>query len=404
MNEVMSEWRANWRIVICGLAGATASLTQVYSIGVLLPHISAEMGWSRAEASSGILVGAIGLTVVSPIAGRLVDRGRLRACAIWGTVIFAVAIACLGLLPVRLPLWLAIWCVVAIGSGLTNLAVWAPGIAQRFSAGRGLALAIVMCGSGLSATIFPVAASTLAAHVGWRHAFAALGLGVALGCLPLYALWVHDVPVAGAAEGEAGRAGKPVDRAIYATSAFLRLAALSLVLTSALSTMTVHFPLVLAEHGTGALQAGRLAGLIGIGAIGGRLAIGTVLDRANAAVVAGCAMLCPLTAMALLLYAVPAYGMAASASGVLIGIGIGSEAMVIAYITGRLYPTEIFGTVWGVLIGCMAIASGVGPVIAGKAFDQLGNYSAVLVGNAVIFGLATATFLSLAGSVKVRRG
>lgn len=404
MNAVMNEWRANWRIVICALLGATASLTQIYSMGVLLPHISAEMGWSRAEASSGVLVGAIGLAVISPIVGRLVDRGRLRACALGGAVVFGIAIACLGLLRVSLPWWLAIWGVVAIGSGLTNLAVWAPAITQRFSAGRGLALAIVMCGSGLSAAIFPVAASALAAQLGWRYTYAALGIGVTAVCLPIYALWIRDVvPVAGAAGEDHAATARTVDRAIYSTPAFLRLAALSLVLTSALSAMTVHFPLVLAEHGMTAGQTGRLAGLIGIGAIGGRLAIGAIIDRANAAVVAALAMLCPLTAMALLLYALPSHGMAGSAAGTLIGVGIGSEAMVIAYITGRLFPTETFGAVWGVLIAFMAIASGVGPVVAGRAFDLNGNYAAVLLGNCVIFALAIATFLSLAGAVRVRR-
>ena len=130
MDQVIAEWRTNWRIVVCALAGVITSIAHIFSLGVLLPHISRETGWSRAEASTGMLICSIVVALVAPFAGRLIDRGHMRACAIGGMALYCLAMVGLGWLHVALPVWLGIWAVLAMGTGASNLTIWTTAITR----------------------------------------------------------------------------------------------------------------------------------------------------------------------------------------------------------------------------------------------------------------------------------
>ncbi len=401
MDRAFAEWRENWRIVICAMIGLTASTSYVFSLGVLVPHIHSETGWSRAEISSGLLVGALTLALVSPITGRLIDRGYTRACAMCGFTIYGLGLVCIGTLRVSIGAWLLIWVAAAVGAGACSLTVWTTLINRRFTAARGITLAIVMSGSGLSALVAPLLAGALAATLGWRQAYAILGLGTIALCLPLFAVWLHDAPVAvpaGERRPEQGTKGPPIF-----TVALLKLSALALILTGTLTGISVHFPLIIGQAGVPAARAAQLTGVIGLGVIAGRFIIGAVLDRLSGATVGAVAMLAPLAAIWLLFDANAGQSVGGAIAATLIGLAVGSVSMVLAVITGQLYRADNFGSAWGVVIACMSTASGIGPVIAGKVFDRFGNYSTFLVGAAVVFTAAIVMFLSLSRPLRTSR-
>jgi len=400
MGKALAEWRENWRIVLCAVIGVTASVSYVFSLGVLVPYIHADTGWSRAETSSGLLVFALTLALASPLVGRLVDRGYTRACAMGGFTLYGLGLVCIGMLHVSFPAWLFIWAITAVGGGACSLTVWTTLITRRFQAGRGITLAIVMSGSGLSAIIAPLVAGALAAWLGWRETYAVLGLGTIALCLPLFALWLHDVPVAMPSAGyEAvpGTARPP----IFTVSLF-KLCALALMLTGTLTGIAVHFPLIIGQAGASAAKAAQLTGLIGVGVIAGRFVIGALLDRFSGAFVGALAMLGPAAAIWLLFQATVGQSIGGAIAASLIGFALGTVSMVLAVITGQLYRADNFGSAWGVVIACMSTASGFGPVIAGKVFDRSGDYLAFLAGAGLVFAIAIVTFLSLIQALQAR--
>jgi len=400
MQKVLAEWREKWRILVCAVIGVTASVSYVFGLGVLVPHIHAETGWSRAQISAGLLVGATVLALVSPVTGRLVDRGHTRACAMGGFVIYGLGLAAVGMAPVPFLPWLVLWAATAVGAGLCCLTLWTTLITRWFHEGRGITLAVVMSGSGLSAVIAPLAASALAAWLGWREALAVMGLAIVAICLPLCAAWLHDAPAAQEAgsQGEGQNAGGP---AIFGLS-LLKLCALAFMLTGTLTGMSVHFPLILAQAGASAARAAQLTGLIGLGVIVGRFAIGALLDKFSGALVGALAMAGPAVATLLLFDAAVGQSLGGLVAAALIGFALGTVSLVLAVVTGQLYRADSFGSALGVVIGCMSVSSGIGPVIAGRVYDRTGDYSAFLMGAGAVFVLAMLIFLSLGRAIRQR--
>jgi MFS family permease len=97
--------------------------------------------------------------------------------------VYASAMLSLALL--RLGLWqfyLTCFVLGAVGNGAAHLA-YSRSISTWFNRRLGTALAFVMVGAGLGATILPVVAQSAITRAGWRPAYAALG-GIAflLGC------------------------------------------------------------------------------------------------------------------------------------------------------------------------------------------------------------------------------
>lgn len=401
MGQALAEWRDNWRTVVCAVIGLSASVSYVFSLGVLVPYIHAETGWSRAEISSGLLVGALTLALVSPLTGRLIDRGYTRACAMGGFILFGLGMACIGMVRVPFIPWLFLWALSAVGAGLCSMTVWTTLITRRFQASRGITLAVVMSGSGLSGIVFPLLAGALAARLGWREAYAVLGLGIIAVCLPLCAAWLRDAPAATPAARQ--ETAQPAQHAPIFTLSLVKLGALGLLLVGSLTGMSVHFPMIVEQAGASALRAAQLTGLIGLGVIVGRFAIGALLDRFSGAFVGAAAMVGPAMATVLLFDTAVGQTIGGTVAAALIGFALGTVSMVLAVVTGQLYHADSFGSAWGVVIACMSTGSGIGPVIAGKVFDLSGDYSAFLVGAGVIFALAIVTFLSLVRALRANR-
>ncbi|HLF79941.1 MAG TPA: MFS transporter, partial [Dehalococcoidia bacterium] len=71
MSARLERW---WRVCLLGLATIGAYGTAYYSIGVLIPVIGSETGWSTGTLSSGFSLGVLGQGGVALLAGRTLDR------------------------------------------------------------------------------------------------------------------------------------------------------------------------------------------------------------------------------------------------------------------------------------------------------------------------------------------
>jgi len=76
------------------------------------------------------------------------------------------------------------------------------------------------------------------------------------------------------------------------------------------------------------------------------------------------------------------------AGAFLIGLGLGAEADIIAYLLGRYFGLRSFGTAFGFAFGLFVLAGGIGPLLLGVAFDRFGSYRIALVAFCVATALA----------------
>ena len=73
-------------------------------------------------------------------------------------------------------------------------------------------------------------------------------------------------------------------------------------------------------------------------------------------------------------------GVAALAGAFLVGLGMGAEVDIIAFLMSRYFGLRSLGTTVGVAFAAFVIAGGLGPLAMGLAFDRTGSYRAPLAG------------------------
>jgi MFS family permease len=88
--------------------------------------------------------------------------------------------------------WWGHWALVSIGETVTAVVVWTAGISLHFTTARGKAMAIMLCGSGAAATIFPILANEFIEAIGWRLTYVSMGVAAAGVSLPLLLFLLPD--------------------------------------------------------------------------------------------------------------------------------------------------------------------------------------------------------------------
>lgn len=390
----MAELRQGWMYVLAaflGIGGCFASL-YFYTSGLFIKPLSTQFGWTRSEASLGATAATLGCMLAMPFAGRLIDRfGEMRVALVSGSL-FAVGLGLLGLVTAGLASFLAITFLLAVAAAGANLIAYNRVIVRHFSAKRGLALGMAMTGTVIGATLAPPIIVRVIAGYGWRAGYLALALAALL--------------LTGVAAALLRRESKPPARAaseirsvawgeILGRREFWSIAAIIFLAATAVLGTTLHLVPLLTDRGWEVASAGRIAALLGIAVIGGRVFTGLILDRFDAGVITA------------VLFAAAALGMLALWSGnpgltipgaLLIGFGLGTEADLLAYLLGLRFPVRTFGSVYGAMLSIHALGAGVGGMAAGVSFDRKGNYDAwLLIAAACMIGAGLIAFMTQRG-------
>lgn len=100
---------------------------------------------------------------LAPFVGKAADRFGARNIGLVGIVLFVLAYLGIGLLSsANFPAYLAVWFVASLLLAPAGVITWTLGVANRFTAQRGLALAAVLYGTSLMGAIAaPVAGAIL---------------------------------------------------------------------------------------------------------------------------------------------------------------------------------------------------------------------------------------------------
>jgi predicted MFS family arabinose efflux permease len=163
-------------------------------------------------------------------------------------------------------------------------------------------------------------------------------------------------------------------------------------LSLGLGGLMIHFVPILLEMDFTTSNAAKIAGVIGIAVVLGRLLVGFAVDRIFAPRVAIAILLacvCGVLALATLgsVVAVPA--------AFVIGFSVGAEVDLIGYLVARYFGINAYGQIYGRQYATFLIATGLSPVILGAVRDATGNYTASLFTAAAFMVLSASLFAKL---------
>lgn len=402
-----AEWR-RWAIPIAAAFGCSTAVICNYSLGPFFEPLQKEFGWSRALIASGLtLSGLIGAALSIPV-GMLIDRFGPRPIGLAGMTLMLAGFSLLGTATGSTTNWILLWIFVGIAGLLLQPTVWTKAVASTFDRSRGLALALTLSGTSVSATIFPALASWLIAAYGWRTAFPAMGILWAALSLPIVLLFfrtgARQLPGAtepGATDPAAASTAEGLTlKESLRSPPFYKLLIASGLFVFTLMGIVVHFVPILSDRGAAPLNAAGMASLIGIFSFIGRVGTGLLLDRLPGNLVGAGVFLLPIIASLLLLFdgANPVSQAIAAAS---FGLTLGGEVDVIAYLTTRYLGLKHFGTLFGAMVGALLLGSAFGPLAAAAVFDRFDSYSVFLIATLV---MASVSCLALATLGRPRFG
>lgn len=391
--SALSEWRTGYGLVIAACFGVALGSIQIYATGVFVAPLEAEFGWSRAEISAGLLAPSILGVLLAPLFGIFIDRWGARRMALPGTVMVCAATAALSLAGPSIYSWWGLWVLIGISSLFLKPTVWSTAVSSHFVSGRGLALAVMLSGTGIAQACLPTITRVLIDNLGWRGAYIALGASFAVVVLPVLWFYFHDNRFK-EAQGRKGPTPAVTGyeaREGFRTRQFWQLLLAALFVTGVIVAFVFHLVPMLSEMGLDRASATYVAGIAGIFSVIGRLAVGTMLDRLPGPPVGAVSVGLPVIAAAILL-AFPASVPAAIIAIVFLGLCIGGEYDSVIYLSTRYFGMRNFGTLFGCVAAALLAGVGLGPSIVGWIHDVTGSYTLFLWG---VIPLATVSALLL---------
>jgi MFS family permease len=374
------EWREGWPLAIAALAGMGIGSIAIYVLGALVAPLEAEFGWSRTEIMLGLTIATLCGAALAPIVGLMLDRWGPRRIALPGAVILLFAFSALSLTTDNVAVWFGLWVLLSFGSVGVKPTVWAMAIAATFEKARGLAMAVALCGSSIAALTMPILATWLIDTQGWRNALPMIAAIVGAVVLPILFFGLHskaDRPRSGKVAGADGPTAAPLQgssvRDALLSPQFAKLAGAAFIFTAfAIGLVSNMIPVITSMGFTRAQSAG-IAGLVGVASFTGRLLTGYLIDRFSSDLIAGSCVALPAISCAMLLVADGNIAIVVTAI-LILGLSLGAEVDLIAYLTAEKFGTARYGTIFGFMTSSWYLATAAGPVLISLVYDLSGNY------------------------------
>jgi MFS family permease len=384
----MKRWIALWwPAVLLGLATIGSYGTVQYSIGVLIPAIHSESGWSTAALSAGFSLATLGQGFVALMSGRLLDSRGSRPVLLPA---LAAGAALLLLASIAKEAWQFVVCWgvggAAIGGGLFYN-VTMPVTARLYRDRRVTAFQVLTLLGALASPIFYPVAGLMIDAWGWRGALRGL-LGLTAMCVAPAALFVRSQPSPSSA---ATGGSAEVRRALRQPVVWRALLMFGLA-AMANSALLLHQVAAMRAAGLSLAAASGYAGARGAFQIPGRLVLTPLTSKLG---VRGALALCygaASTATLALLLAV--FGADAEVLALFFAVAGGVSLGLLSPLNGLL-QVEAFGearlgTLSGVAVIVTSSSGAAGALVMGLARDATGSYRLPLAAVILVQGLAIA--------------
>jgi MFS family permease len=366
-------------LLLAGIGVATCvTATVLYGFGALVIPLQKAFGLARPDLQLSITCLFLGAGVACHLAGVLNQRYGMRA--VTALSLLALSLGYLALTLFHGTLWhLYLGFALLAFAGVGTLQVtWSHLVNEWFERNRGLALAIVLSGTGLAASVLPPLISWSIARWDWRAGFVVMAAPTLLLTLPLTLVWMRSPARRLVAAGpiSAVLLGESWSNAIRGRKFWTLTFALTLAVSAVLGLLTSVIPL-LRDKGFDAATASGIFSSFGVSLVVGRIVVGYLLDRLSPAGVSAAALALPAIGCFMLITVngnVPAL----VAACVLIGIGTGAEFDISSYLLARYFGMRDFGRLYGLLLGIVTFASALAPAVFAVLYRSSGSYDSML--------------------------
>jgi MFS family permease len=395
------ELKRGWGMILASTLGVAFGLVAMpfYVLGAFFEPLEHEFGWSRGAIGAAFLAMNAGIVTTNVGAGWMADRFGPVRVIMTSLVGLAAGYIALAALTYNLPSFYAfnfLFAVLGIGSGAV---VFNTLIAAHFSKRRGLAIAISMTGTGISAVIGPSYVTWLIGLWGWRWAYvglAALSLGIALPAAVIFLRRYVPDRADRQVHRELGKesTGLSPREVLHNYRSYVIASALAMALGAASGIAISTIPL-LRDLGFTASAAARIAGSYGVFVIVGRIFVGLLLDRLSGPIVAPIFLGLAAGGTLLMELGRPTAIIMVVSLG-LVGLAAGAEVDLAPYLCARYFGVKNFGKIYAGVFIFVVLIGGLAPPMFGRIYDMKGSYTTALYGATAAF-LFAALLLSTLG-------
>lgn len=380
-----------WLMVLLTTVVLVASSPgQTYGFTYFNPWLRKALALSQTELSATYLLATLLAAVPLGYVGAVADRIGLKRSMIGAVA--AMSGACL--------LAASVQNVPMLFAACTAMRLFGPGVmtllanntlAAWFDLRLGLASSAVQFAMAVAAALVPIGLLALIASVGWREAYAALGVALMVGVLPLV-WWAYredpeDVGQQrdGSFGGDGGigwgesRGGLAVlaDELSFDLASAMRTRTfwILIIATSVWSMigtgLIFHLDALLASRGLSAREAAWATPIMAMCMAAMQLAGGRVADRVAPGRLAAVALM--LVMGSCIAFAMGHGGGLTAAYGVY-GLGQGLMSLVTSTVWARYYGRRYLGRIRGTALTAAISASAAGPLVLGVSADFLGGF------------------------------
>ena len=377
--ESRRAWVVVWATFVCLAVIFGVS----YSFAAFFENFANEFAAQRADVSW--IFGLCGLVyfVLGAGGGMLADRWGPRLVCMIGMVSIAIGLFLTSLAQSLTTVYLSYGLLVGLGIAL----VYTPSIAcvqPWFNKRRGLASGIASSGVGAGTLILPVVVSYLLTEINWREALQTMSAGVLLIGLTAGFLLKRAPNLNGNPSGLLP--GLTLSAALK-TPSFKWLYMGTLLGAPVMFVPFAHISAAARDAGVPDAQAVGLVGLIGIGSLVGRFAIGWLADRMGR--IKTLMLMQGLMGLSYLVWAGAQDPWMFAVFALWFGLSYGSIVSLLPAICMDLFGGRAVSAIIGTLYTGAALGNLLGPVLAGQVFDMTQSYALVIWITLCISALAT---------------
>lgn len=390
-------YRGWWIVAVAAVAMSTGPGQFAFgALGLFIKPLGEEFGWDRAQVSLAATYFTIALAFSIPIIGQFADRFGSKRVLLPSILVFAALLALPALFVDTLwKLFLIYILMGCLGAG-ANALPYLRTIATWFDSRRGLAIGIAMGGSGMGFAYVPPLLQYIIDTYGWRGGYLCLAAFTVIVTVPLVYFFLRDAPAArDRADEREERAAKSSLKLLplLNTRLLWQLFLIFCLLSFALYGVLAHLAPMMSDRGMTTADAALVQATLGIAIVVSRILVGYLIDRFSATRVAFICFLVSAGGVGILTSG--AVDTAAFLAALCIGLSMGAEIDMLAYLTSRYFGVDNFGSIYGILFASFLIGTSLGPYAFGLAYETYGSYREVLMTAVIVIIISAVMTLLL---------